>query len=121
MLGTTGGSHCRSGAANEVWSYGDEVYSICREYLALRERLRTYVRELMKDAHVHGDPLMRPLFYDFPQDPMAWKIDDQFMFGPKYLVAPVLKSGVAERTVYLPEGSKWRRMGVDGHADGDIC
>jgi alpha-D-xyloside xylohydrolase len=50
---------------------------------------------------------MRPLFYDFPKDPRAWEIEDTYMFGPNYLVAPVMREGQKERTVYLPQGASW--------------
>ncbi|KAI0485059.1 glycoside hydrolase family 31 protein [Xylariaceae sp. FL0804] len=120
--GTTGGSHCLSGAPNEVWSYGDDVYAICRAYLFLREKLRDYVRELMHTAHTHGDPVMRTLFYEFPGEPDAWAVEDQYMFGPRYLVAPVLHAGQRERLVWLPEaaGAGWRRLGTDGTLVGDV-
>ena len=47
---------------------------------------------------------MRPLFYDFPNDVDAWKIDDQFMLGPRLLAAPVLEYSARSRTVYFPQG-----------------
>ncbi|CAI4213908.1 unnamed protein product [Parascedosporium putredinis] len=109
------------GAANEVWSYGEEVYQICKTYLALREKMKDYIRELMKAAHIHGDPLMRPLFYDFPQDEKAWRIEDEYMFGWKYLVAPVLKAGQMQSTVYLPKGKQWRLVSAQGEATGTRC
>jgi alpha-D-xyloside xylohydrolase len=112
-VGTTGGSFLLSGAPNEVWSYGDEVYKVCEKYLRIREELRDYTRELMKRAHETGDPLMRPLFYDFPGDERSWRVEDQYMYGPKYLVAPILSPKQTTREVYLPsEGVKWRS--VDG-------
>lgn len=108
-LGTTGGSFCLSGAPNEVWSYGEEVYNICEKFLNIREELRDYTRSLMKAAHESGDPIMRPMFYDFPGDSNAWKIEDQYMYGPKYLVAPILAAGQTTREVYLPgAGVQWR-------------
>ncbi|KAH9904017.1 glycosyl hydrolases family 31-domain-containing protein [Xylariomycetidae sp. FL2044] len=118
--GTTGGSWQRSGAANEVWSYGDEVYGICRAYLGLREALRPYVRAVMRDAHARGDPVIRPLFYDFPRQAALWSVDDQYMFGPRYLVAPVLGPGRTERSVVLPEGARWRQFSALGEAQGDV-
>jgi alpha-D-xyloside xylohydrolase len=48
---------------------------------------------------------MRPLFVDFPDDPPSWTVDDQFLFGPDVLVAPVAEPGVREREVYLPPGT----------------
>lgn len=96
-----------SGAENEVWSFGEEVYEILKGYLHLRERLRPYVREQMRAAHEKGTPVIRPLFFDFPEDATAWQVEDQYMFGPDILVAPVLERGVRERTVYLPAGRTW--------------
>ncbi|MFC4403006.1 TIM-barrel domain-containing protein [Gracilibacillus xinjiangensis] len=106
-LGTSGGGLCPSGAPNEVWSYGEEAYEIFKKYMLMRERLRPYIRELMHEAHEKGTPLMRPLFYDFPQDQKAWEIEDAYMFGPDLLVAPVLHQGQRRRKVYLPEGAQW--------------
>lgn len=45
QFGTTGGASCCSGAANEVWSYGEEVYEICRKYMNIREQMRSYTRK----------------------------------------------------------------------------
>lgn len=116
-LGTTGGGKTNSGAANEVWSYGEKVYEICRKYLLLREKLRPYVRELMREAHEKGTPPMRPLFYDFPQDPAAWEIEDQYMFGPDLMVAPVLYENMRERELYLPQGV-WSNINDGQKYDG---
>lgn len=105
--GTTGGAECRSGAANEVWSYGEEVYGICKKYMGVREGLREYTRACMREAHELGEPVMRPCFYDFPGDARAWEVEDQYMYGPKYLVAPVLHPGAKTREVYFPKGAVW--------------
>jgi alpha-D-xyloside xylohydrolase len=107
QYGATGGATCRSGADNEVWSYSNEVYEICKKYLFLREKLRPYVTEQMRAAHEKGTPVMRPLFYDFPADRQSWETEDEFLFGPNYLVAPILSEGARERQVYLPAGRRW--------------
>jgi alpha-D-xyloside xylohydrolase len=107
QFGTSGGASCVSGADNEIWSYTEEVYGICKKYLFLREKLRPYIAGQMKAASSSGTPVMRPLFYDFPQDKEAWEIEDQYMFGPNYLIAPVLYEGRRERELYLPGGVKW--------------
>lgn len=99
-----------SGADNEVWSYGEEVYEILVNYLNLREALRGYTRELMKEAHEKGSPVMRPLFYEFPGNDAVWDIKDQYLYGPDMLVAPVVYEGAAEREVYLPRGSRWTNL-----------
>lgn len=107
-LGTKGGGKCPSGVDNEVWSYGDEVGGILEKYLTLRESLREYVRALMKEASERGTPLIRTLFLEFPKDSKAWDVEDAYMFGHKYLVAPVMSPGVTERKVYFPTGAKWK-------------
>lgn len=112
-VGTTGGASCRSGADNEVWSYGPEVFEICKKYMELREELRPYTRRLMKEAHEKGSPVMRTLFYEFPEDPTCWEIEEQYMFGDRYLCCPVLAAGKREIKVYLPElidGASWKRL-----------
>lgn len=110
QYGTTGGATCCSGAPNEVWSYGEKVYEICVKYLNIREQLRDYTRKLMKEAHEKGTPVMRTMFYEFPEDENCWVIEDQYMFGDRYLVAPVLYPKMQTRKVYLPGGYKWRDM-----------
>ena len=95
------------GGPNEVWSFGDKAYGIIRELLFLRERLRPYIMAQMKLASTKGIPPMRPLFFDFPADAAAQNVDDQFLFGPDLLVAPVLNSGVTKRKIYLPTGATW--------------
>jgi len=96
-----------SGQDNEVWSFGEEVYEILVKYLFIRERLRPYVRRLMKDASETGAPVMRPLYYDFPTDKTAADVEDCYMFGPDLLVAPIVEAGATDRKVYLPAGCKW--------------
>jgi len=101
------GEEMPTGADNEVWSYGDEAYNIMKKYLFLRERLRPYIKEQMALTASEGVPVMRPLFYDFPQDEATWEIDDAYMFGPDLLVAPVIEKGATNRKVYLPAGASW--------------
>lgn len=108
QYGTTGGAACCSGADNEVWSYGEEVYKICEKYMRMREEMRDYTRELMREAHETGAPVMRTLFYEFPEDPVCWEAEDEYMYGSRYLVAPILEAGAKSRKVYLPAGCCWK-------------
>ncbi len=96
-----------SGQDNEVWSFGEEAYEILTKYLFVRERIRPYVRQLMQEAHESGAPVMRPLYYDFPQDKTAADVEDCYMFGPDMLVAPILEAGADTRRIYLPAGHTW--------------
>lgn len=94
---------------NEVWTWGEEIFQILKQFLFIRERLRPYIRQCMKQAHEKGTPIMRPMFYDFPEDSMCWDKETQYqyMFGPDILVAPVMEEGMKERSVYLPKGLSW--------------
>ena len=108
QIGTTGGATCLSGSPKEVYSYGDEVYEICKKYMGIREHMRDYTRDLYEEAHEKGSPLIRTLFYEFPEDEKCWEISNQFMYGSKYLVAPVLEAGCRKISVYLPAGASWK-------------
>jgi alpha-D-xyloside xylohydrolase len=96
-----------TGGDNEVWSFGQEAYPTLVKYMNLRETLRNYTRDLMKEAHEKGSPVMRPLFYEFQEDEKVWDIKDEYLYGPDILVAPILHEGATSREVYLPKGSNW--------------
>jgi alpha-D-xyloside xylohydrolase len=97
----------KSGGPNEVWSFGEEAYEIITELMLLRERIKPYIMEQMKKAHEDGTPVMRPIFYDFPKDKITYTIEDEYMFGPELLIAPVIHEGARSRKVYLPENALW--------------
>ena len=112
--------YAMTGGPNEVWSYGDDAYERIAAVLRLRERLRPYIHEQMRVASRDGVPPMRPLFMDFPQDPDAWRSEDEFLFGPDLLVAPVLEPGARVRKVYLPAGRTWVEAGTGESRDGGV-
>jgi alpha-D-xyloside xylohydrolase len=118
---TEGMSDPTSGGPNEVWSFGEPAYGIIKELLFLRERLRPYIMEQMKRAAAKGTPVMRPLFFDFFKDPAAALIEDQYMFGPDILVAPVVKEGARSRAVYLPAGTDWTDAWTGVDVAGGQC
>lgn len=98
-----------SGSDNEVWSFGEEAYPILVKYLNRREELRSYVRQLMQEAHETGRPLMRAMCYEYPGDEALADVKDQYMFGSRYLVAPVMEPGARSRKVILPSGC-WKNV-----------
>lgn len=108
----------QSAGPNEVWSFGEDAYEIIKESLFLRERLRPYIMKQMRLAHRKGIPPMRPLFFDFPGDEGCADIEDQFLFGPDVLVAPVVKQGARSREVYLPAGTNWTDAWTDKKLKG---
>lgn len=104
-----GGGFLFTGQPNELWSYGEEAFEIMKKYLDIRLKMKDYIQTVMEEACENGSPVIRAMFYEFPEDSKCWECRDQYMFGSKYLVAPVLYQGMEERSVYLPEG-KWRSI-----------
>ena len=103
---------CDSGSPNELWSYGEENYAIMQHWLGVRETLRPYIDKLYENAHNHGDPLMRPMFWHYPDEPQSWQTEDQYLFGEDLLVAPVMQAGQRQREVWLPGEHCW--VSLDG-------
>ena len=91
----------------EPWLYDSKrVQDVFRKSAEMKYRLMPYVYAQAKECTEKGLPMLRALFVEFPDDPGAWKVDDEYLFGSQILVAPLLESGMTGRTVYLPEG-KW--------------
>ena len=99
---------------NEPWNLGGDTYRHIRAAIMLRERLRPYVMAQMRTASERGIPPMRPLFFDFPDDARAAEVEDQFLFGPDLLVAPIVEYRARQRQVYLPAGADWLEAGEGG-------
>ena len=81
-----------------------------KKYYDIRIAMHDYIKSLYKEASENGSPLIRAMFYEFPQDAKCWELQDQYMFGSEYLVAPIFKLNQFERDVYLPEG-RWQLTG----------
>lgn len=93
-----------SGIPSEPVFFNDTTKRIVREYMKIRYRLLPYIYTTVWESHNKGIPIVRPLFFEFPNDSVSYSIVDEYMFGPDFLVAPVLNPGVKIRTVYLPKG-----------------
>ena len=117
-IGTTGGGICPSGADNEIWSYGPEAEEMMIRYINIRERMKPYIEEMMKEAHEKGTPAIKPLFYDFPEDKRAWEEEEAYLFGHDLLVSPVMEAGATSKSVYLPAGAKWTEVYTGKVYDG---
>ncbi len=115
-----GGGYLHTGQPNELWSYGEDNFAIMKKYYDIRVEMHDYIKKLYDEASTDGSPLIRPMFYEFPDDEECWKLDDQYMFGDEYLVAPILKLGEVKREVYLPAG-KWQLTSTGQTYDGGTC
>lgn len=93
--------------ATELWSYGTAAEPILADWLRLRYALMPYIYALGRHTYETGAPFMRALFMDFPNDPKATTLGDEYMFGPAFLVAPVTEQGQTRKQVYLPAGTAW--------------
>lgn len=101
-----GGGYLHTGQPNELWSYGEDNYAIMKKYYEIRIEMHDYIKKLYEEAHENGSPLLRTMFYEFPEDETCWGLQDQYMFGSNYLIAPILHLNEWKRDVYLPAG-KW--------------
>jgi len=88
----------------EPWSYGSFHEALNRRAIEMRYELLPEVYNVMEEASRTGIPAFRPLLLEFPDDPATWELDDEFLFGPDLLVAPVLREDAGDRLVYLPAG-----------------
>ena len=94
-----------SGGDNEIWSFGERNYPILKNLIEIRERLKDYTCQYMEEASKTGAPIMRPMFWDYPDDETCYELEDQYFYGRDILFAPIYVQGCTERKVYLPEGN----------------
>lgn len=91
---------------NEPWMHPD-VLPIVREWIKFRYQLIPYLYSLLENMHQQGTPIMRPLCYQFPDDPQCDTESFNFMLGEYLLVASILGAGATACEVYLPAGTRW--------------
>lgn len=89
----------------EPWELGEEVLDIYRKYVKLRYQWLPYLYDLFYEEECTGAPIMRPLVFHYEKDETARVCNDEFLFGSRILVAPVVSQGMRRRMVYLPEGT----------------
>ena len=101
-------SHSRVHGAppTEPWYYGKEFTDYFRRCAELKYKLMPYVYAQSKECTENGWPMLRALLLEYPDDPGAWLVEDEYMFGSNLLVAPMLEEG-SGRDVYLPGRQKW--------------
>ncbi|MFW6043253.1 MAG: TIM-barrel domain-containing protein [Marinilabiliaceae bacterium] len=102
----------------EPWKYGETVEANIRKMLNLRYRLIPYIYSEAWNVTNNGSTMMRPLVMDFREDSKAVDQQYEYMFGNSFLVAPVTKSNVSMRDVYLPEATDWYNFWTGQHFEG---
>ena len=99
-------SHTRAHgqAPKEPWHYDAAFVDEYRRAMELKYSLLPYIYAQSRASSERGHPVLRPLFFEFPEDPASWLIDDQYLLGSDLLVAPLFEEA-RERRVYLPPGT----------------
>ncbi len=96
-----------SGIPSEPVYFNDTTKNIVRKFMKLRYQLLPYIYTLSAEANLHGYPIVRPLFYEFPDDTTTYNVDNEYMFGDDILIVPIVEKGKAKQEIYLPKGNKW--------------
>jgi alpha-D-xyloside xylohydrolase len=103
----------------EPWNYGEEAQRLFKVSLQERETLQPYIKACAERVSKEGYTLMRPLVFDFADDPQALRQKYEYMFGPSLLVSPITEPGVTEWKTYLPKSEGgWEEIHTAEHFEG---
>ncbi|QGN57426.1 glycoside hydrolase family 31 protein [Nostocoides sp. HKS02] len=100
-----------------AWAWGEAIQDIVRDSIVLRYRLLPYIYSAFLRAAETGEPIQRPMVFDYQYDGAVRDLDDQYLFGTDLLVAPVTAAGATSRQVYLPRGD-WYDWHSKEHVGG---
>lgn len=89
----------------EPWSFSNNCLKIYKKMLTLRYEFTPYLYDLAKKASETGEPIIRPIFYNYPFDEHTFELNDEIMIGENLILAPILEQGKKSRIVYFPEGN----------------
>jgi len=93
-----------SGDPNEIWSFGEENFIRLKRLIMIREKLRPYIQKQFDTASEKGYPLIRPMFFEYPNDEICYTLDSQYMFGDDIIFAPIVNQGQTVKSIYIPDG-----------------
>ena len=97
-------SRCHGAPPTEPWEYGEEFTEVFRRIVEFRYSLIPYIYAQAALSSRDGHPMLRALFFEYPEDPTSWLIEDQYLLGTDLLVAPLMEDA-PDREVYLPPGT----------------
>ena len=105
----------------EPWAFGDKTKAVLRRFIRLRYKFLPYLYNLFIEQESRGEPILRPLFYEFPEEGKEKPVEvDEFLVGGSVLQAPVLEAGTDGRSVRLPgEGQRWFSPAAETWLEGD--
>jgi len=108
----------------EPWSFGEPFTAINRKFIELRYRLIPYLYSTFWEHHRYGFPILRPVVMQEQDVLLNHFRQDEFTYGDKILVCPVLEPGQTHRNVYLPKGKWydfWSNELVDGGKEVNVA
>ena len=101
----------------EPWSFDDEVTDIARKFIEIRYTLLPYLYTMFYDYSTDGIPMLKPLVYYDQDDPQTHYRTDEFIFGKKILVCPIIEPNAKGRRMYVPKGrwyNFWDHKTIEG-------
>ena len=110
-------------AEREPWSFGQFYEDINRKFIELRYKLMPYLYSVFWEHHRHGFPILRPLVMLEQDNVNNYYRQDEFCYGDKLLICPMLEQGATSRVVYLPKGTWynfWTHEVLEGEAEHTV-
>lgn len=90
----------------DIW-FNSETPQYFKRYADIHMSLVPYIQETLKEYRETGTPMIRHMMLEFPEEPESYSCEYQYMFGPKYLVAPIVEKGALDKKIYFPKG-EWK-------------
>ncbi len=109
----------KDGNDQELYNMNEKQRERILNAIKVRYLFMDYIKELADKAHETGDPIIRPLFYEFEDDENTYTINDEYMVGGHLLFAPIIEKNANEREVYLPAG-KWVEFNTKKEFHGPV-
>ena len=110
--------HAQEDVPSEPVFRSEKAKNLTKEAIQMRYRMLPYNYNLMALNHMEGAPLMRPLFFEEPNNPQLFDYSSAYLWGQDILVSPVLEAGKTEQTVYFPKDTIWFDFYTDEPIEG---
>jgi len=112
--------HAQESVAAEPVFHDDKTKALAKKSIELRYQLLPYNYTLAFENNQKGNPLMRPLFFEEPENTILQNSSDAYLWGNDLLIVPILKSGISEKEIYFPKSSNWFDFYTDKKYKGGI-
>ena len=110
--------HAQEEVPSEPVYRSDKAKRLSKQAIELRYQLLPYNYHTVYQNHMHGTPLMRPLFFEEPNNEKLFDYDDAYLWGDNFLVAPIVEPGKEKKDIYFPKTSSWFDFYTDTKYEG---